>query len=898
MITIKVGGKPLYIPKDTTLVLEQNNNVFNPEGFMEDIVWTFSIPAKPNQKTLGAVQYINYMSRRRYDCEVDVDGIPLMRGVLYIQRTISEKQLECGIVANSFGVGFGERLLKENDYGADVVISETEEAHQTGWLSFLTQSLKKESIYKFFLFIDQAFYGENDSYGYYNNQPSGLQDSSLQTMETKYVNRLFWKEMYVVGSDIPTITICQNSYTKKQGVRIFNRAASEKQNGYCFAPAIRLDWLIKKIIDNAGLQIEGNFLPNKFIKNLFSQSMCAMDSDIYQYPTNTWLNVDGNINIYNQTIEKAQTFGHNDEGAYTSFGWVGGSGDNMVRLNFRLLLDTDSLPRRQPVQNDNLYSLYDEIYAFAISTADAALPTLRMRTGTYWNEEDGTRTFIYGRKPTNSELVNSLSHTAEYIYTITFNDGGTVDVEYVREGIHIGNDTDNVSFYRNTASILVQLTASESKPVFFAAPTTGYTQGTVAPRWHQQFGSTTPLFIRLVKCRVKTTNTQSGKIKYWGTMQDTESVQYWPTAVVKEYGRIEELSDYTIEDSLEIGTTGYSLNVFQKMLKWKDHVPNMTNGAFLNAICQLFGLNMFVDNMTKRVQLQFFKDVKDGDSFDISEWVSGIEKTEFNPERYDLTIPPCLGTREVAEQNIIESVANSGSLPSPMANKNKHAYVENEKAYRRSTKDEGSSHFHWQQSGGDNRVCEAGSKNAEEIKEVASTVNIPNMRRVDIDLTEKYLCEIPTKGVSPQFDEDFSGKFDFVLQQYRGKSTLHLQGSGAGYSTALYECANPTNYNDDGTTDPEYINLAAKGNQSIGEMWQKPVYDFIGNSNRYRIIAHLPAWAWWRVMGLLKPQKAERQERWLYVSGLKILPTKISSEFSNRDKIVCTIEGASINVEL
>ena len=53
MITIKVGGKPLYIPKDTTLVLEQNNNVFNPEGFMEDIVWTFSIPAKPNQKTLA-----------------------------------------------------------------------------------------------------------------------------------------------------------------------------------------------------------------------------------------------------------------------------------------------------------------------------------------------------------------------------------------------------------------------------------------------------------------------------------------------------------------------------------------------------------------------------------------------------------------------------------------------------------------------------------------------------------------------------------------------------------------------------------------------------------------------------------------------------------------------------
>ena len=57
MITIKVGDTPLYIPKETTLVLEQRNNAINPEEFTGDIVWTFEIPAQPNQNTLGAVQF-------------------------------------------------------------------------------------------------------------------------------------------------------------------------------------------------------------------------------------------------------------------------------------------------------------------------------------------------------------------------------------------------------------------------------------------------------------------------------------------------------------------------------------------------------------------------------------------------------------------------------------------------------------------------------------------------------------------------------------------------------------------------------------------------------------------------------------------------------------------------
>ena len=74
MITIKVGGKPLYIPKDTTLVLEQNNNSFDIDNITSDIIWTFDVPGKPNAKILESANYINISSFKEYPCEILAEG--------------------------------------------------------------------------------------------------------------------------------------------------------------------------------------------------------------------------------------------------------------------------------------------------------------------------------------------------------------------------------------------------------------------------------------------------------------------------------------------------------------------------------------------------------------------------------------------------------------------------------------------------------------------------------------------------------------------------------------------------------------------------------------------------------------------------------------------------------
>lgn len=892
MITIKVGGKPLYIPKDTTLVLEQNNNVFNPEGFMEDIVWTFSIPAKPNQKTLGAVQYINYMSRRRYDCEVDVDGIPLFSGELYIQTTQDETTLECGVVASSFGIGFGERLLKENDYGDDIVISDSEANHQTNWINFLRGSLDTNSIYKFFLFCCEKFYGENEDWGYHLGQKSGLMGTSGNSkMFFQYVNRLFWTEIIDNISGTVTRTIVNNpdrngSQLVPQGARVFNSANATKQNGYCYAPALRLDWLIGKVLGNANMKVGGSFLANSLTKKIFVQSLCALDGDVFQYGVYTWLQVGGNINVYSGTITGGQQFRIDaDNSLHTSFGWT----NDYVNVGFRLLLPIDELVHSTTESNviisnnSGPYTFkasgYDEVYALAIRPADAELPNIRMKIN--WSTEgDGTKAFYYGKMPTYGELKTRADLNQDGWDYIDLTGNGNCRVYYSIAFVQFS--THSFQFFTPTNSMLIQLSASQNKYVAFRGELGGYVEGSVLPGWRPGWAATTPLYIQLVKCRIYNTSRNQNPLPPFGGDEIRVSSQ----------GMLEAISDYEIQQSITIDTTDTPLNIFSNVMRWRDHVPNMTNGEFLTRICQIFGLNMFTNPLTKELQLSFFADTLKGGSFDISDWVTHIERLAYSPKRYEVTLKPALGTREVSDNNVIDTVVSEGELPGAFINKNKHAFVRNENAYRRSTQQEGTSRFEWDQAGGNDTTLTAGDTDADKTEKVNIEANIPNMRLCDERITNtnsKYLCEIPLKGCSPLLDENFDGKFDFVLQQYHGKRLLAM--SGGTVTSAYIESANPTCYNEDGTVREGTATFAADGPQSIGKQWLKPLFDFQGNSETVRITAKLPVWAFHKVYSLLKPQSGT-ETRWLHYKGVDFMPTKISYEFGKSDRVLATIECA------
>lgn len=880
MINITVGGKPLYIPRETALVLEQNNNIFDTDGFTDDVVWTFEIPAEENQIVLGSVQYLYSSGRKRYDCELSLDGAPFSKGVLYVQTATDEKRLECGIVTNSFGVGFGEKMLRENDYGDDVVISDSEANHQSGWLSFLQNSLAEESVYKFFLFASEKFYGNNEDYGYHEDIISGLRNVEDEEQFCKLMNRLFFD---AEGNIYNNADRDSNNRKIRQGVRIFNTATSNgKQNGYGFAPALRLVWLVRQVLRNAGLNASGSFFTDTQIKRLFSQSLCAMDSDIFQYGVNTWLNVGGNINLYTDSVSQGQKFTiDTDSDTHESFGWISG-----VNLGFRALLPVEELVHDDTSAVGVTFDCYegtrrDEIYALAIGTVDCELPSIRIWANSFL-EADGTPSFFYGRYPTIAELKARLElDDGDTITTFENFSNGNATVHYSGA---LFNHTGVCRFFTTTNCTLVQLTRSKSKQVFFSGALGGYTEGTIAPRIKPPVSATTPLCIRLVKCSVVTSN-EDTPIRLTNASSRN-------TAHLTNYGELEYIHEYEIQETLQIDTTDTPLNIFSKVMKWRDHVPNLSNGEFLALMCQTFGLNMFANPLTKDVQLSFFTDTLQGSAFDITDYVTSMERMEYAPKEYDVQLEPLLGTNSVSENNIIDEVTDKDALPAAVTNKNKHCFVKNEKAYRRSTKEDDSSRFVWEQSGGDDSTLVAGAANAEEVEEVSIKAGVPNMRHLDETTQDKYICEVAESGCSPLFDEDFNGEFDFVLQQYKGKRAVQM--SGGIVSQAYIEDANPTCMTSLGVED-SHLRLAADGRKSIGIKWLKPMYDFLGNSERYRLTAHMPTWAFLRTFSTLKPQSgsAREQVRWLQFRSQRFLPVKISAELSDRDNVVVTIECAA-----
>lgn len=896
MITIKVGGKTLYIPKDTALVLESTNNAFGNEGYYDDIVWTFEIPAKPNQAVLGAVQYIYTGGRKRYNCELAVDGVPISRGVLYVQTATDEKRLNCGIVTNSFGVGFGNRMLKDNDYGDNIKISNSEANHQFGWISFLQASLAPESIYKFFLFADESFYSDNEDFGYHLDNISGLIGKNNTEQFCKYVNRLFFDAN---GNIIQNPDRDSNNALVRQGVRVFNTNHSGKRNGYCFAPALRLDWLVRMVVKNAGLTPIGSFFANKQIHRLFSQSLNAMDGDVFQYGVKTWLHIGGNINLYGEEMEGAQKFNVDaDSETHTSFGWING-----VNVGFRLLLPVEELVRNStdtsditgdPVGHWKPYVKFvDEIYAIVVSTKDADLPSIRMSLNV--TESDGTKAFKYGRPMTTQEIKRMIdsedpeSVNIKHVWSVGNTNG---NVEYYGTWGALITHKQTVPLIHTTNATLVQLTASRSKNVFFTGQLGGYTEGSVLQRVTNDVPATTPQFLRLVKCKI-------------GTMKGDV---YCPWCVddmnISEYGRWEVVYGYEFQSELSIDTTDAPLNIFSNVLRWREHVPNLSNGEFLARICHIFGLNMFANPMTKEVQLSFFSDVIQAQCFDISQWVSTVERQEYKPKEYQVKINSVLSGKSVGDNNIIDSADVADELPPAVTKKNKHAFVRAEKAYRRSTVIKDTSRYRWEQAGGDDRCLVIGADNAEETEEVNIEANVPNMRMVDEDIDKtkrKYICELNIRGNSQLLDEDYTGEFEFVLQQYHGQRLLSLP-DGVTTTQAYIEDANPTQFTNGASASvgPSFLELSADGSGSIGQQWLRPLYQFLGNCERYRFTAHLPVWAFLKVYSLLKPQNGSpaQQTRWLYVRGNRYLPVKMSFEFGISRSVIATIECAAFHVEL
>lgn len=913
MITISVDNKTLYIPADTAITLERSNNLLGEDGICADIAWSFEIPAEPNQRILGTVQYAYSSGSRRYSCEIAVDGIPISRGELYIQSTVNENRLTCGFVANTFGVGFGEKRLNENEYGEDLVISNAESTHKSAWRTFLQNSITS-NIYRFFLFYDSKFYKNNDDYGHYLDKTSPLVENTSEELAIGYVNRLFFTTSFTLSPIDGHITenisaLIEDGDTSRRGCRIFNaRKIRGKQNGYCFAPAIRLDWLVQKVIENATLSSFGTFFETPEIQKLYSQSLCAMDGNATQYGSENMLLLSNINNVGNNGNGQNFTYDQANENTWKSF-----YNNKPVNLcaNYSLLLDRSQLDTETYSTSDRVDEDYNPVYTYhekrdvyaimICKRSGYTFPRYRMKV----EVPSGGDPFIYGEMKSKTQLTTEaeqglLVHDLHF-QTPKYAKNGWMKILFWRG---VGNVYYNDNFIRQVTPLVpadcyfLQITPSRSYPMENEA-TGQYVRGekrvpaTFTGSIELSGNTYRPLYdiseemcIRLVKFKVHSYKGHDLTVTpVSGNSYKVES---------QEYGYLEELTDFSVISNREVGIFDPSLNIFSNLLEWRKHVPNLTNGEFLNTICRTFGLSLFTNPMTRQLQLDFFTDTLRGAFIDISQWVSSKKRLEYSPKQYSVTFSPLLGNSNISEGGKIDPVRSRTELPSALMNIGKHIFVEKEAAFRGSEINEDKATFTWPQKAGDSRPLIAGATTSEEKEDVLIDVGIPNMTDPDefsgVDVEQKYICQVEQEGCSPMLDKEYSGEFPLVLMQEKGWG--YLPGG------LRFVDANPTEYGIRGINTNK-LSTSTAGDNSIGERWLRPLYNLLGNCDRYRLTAHLPSWAFFKVMATLQPQNGtpDNQVRYIQCDGLRILPVKISSELSGRASIVCTIEGIRPHVE-
>ena len=828
MIDIRIQNKSLHIADKTAICLERTNAIFDIDNITADIVWTFDIQARENMPIIDNCEHIFFSNIKKYNCFVFFNRFPIGSGSLYLQDVSDNNIIQCGLTINEFSAEWKNRMLQENNMGSIEIDGAN---FKEEFKSFIKDSLNEDSNIKFFPFIDEQF-SDSEDFGFFRNQRSSL--SNDRTDFIAYVNRVF-------TDDEGNIIECYDN--APQGLRIFNSDSGigQKINGYHFAPALRLSHVVKKIFELDGYTVTGNFCNNEYINNLFIQSLNAIDGDILQHGYNLFVALGGVTGSETSSPQKrAVNFIANDE-YYNQFTV---KTDSSISISYKLLLpNVDELKMNQ--EGWRQLNRYDEAYFLLIKNPNVSIENSFCRISTdertshigifeKFGEIDGGGyiKYLYYTAKRNDVLLLQLTNTAYYQAMGCIN-GNTAET---KRNINLDN-------------------------IFDIDTSTSYQ-------------------IQLIKAKVATSDYNLTIIS------DDERINGIATS---ERGRIEHIQDIEIIESNVVNLDRSLLNVFANKIELNEHLPKLTNGDFVKAICKFFGLNIYVCSNSRTVQINFFADEENTKSLDVSKYVVGHKKLVYDPKRFEISFGSTMEAKNINSFIILDEVTTKEELPPPRRNINKYCFVANENKYYHSSIDEDSKKTKWIHAVGNNKTLAVGT--SDNIEEVNIDVKIPNMRVVDENHIAKYFCEVGIPGCSKLLQEEYSGEFDLVLMQYVGKKLIRLENEG-NHQFATIERANPTFYGENGATNRNYINLTTTGEQSVGEMWLHPKYDFIGNGEYFEFTLAVPTVVLLEILTLLSPQNGPitQQTRWLMVKNQRYLPKKIIAELSSSDIAKVTIE--------
>lgn len=268
MIEIQVGHNELVLYRDTTLNIEYNNALFSQDAMEGDIVYSFDIPIRGNERTLNFEHLPYSVSHRKYDCTINVSGINIITGKLVVQK-VTDKKYSVAVIVNPYPEGWKDRSIRDNE-SEEIIVSNDISVHRSSWQSFLKSTLNDNRI-KFGPILNDEGYGDkNDDFGLYYGISHG-----------KICNRVLFDQNddVVASSNHPFVILFNASIPldrEEDGMYI-------ERNQQCLMPQISLNHIISNIVKNMGYLFINRVESNSDLMPIYIQSPVALDASGIQF---------------------------------------------------------------------------------------------------------------------------------------------------------------------------------------------------------------------------------------------------------------------------------------------------------------------------------------------------------------------------------------------------------------------------------------------------------------------------------------------------------------------------------------------------------------------------------------------------------------------------------------
>lgn len=346
--------------------------------------------------------------------------------------------------------------------------------------------------------------------------------------------------------------------------------------------------------------------------------------------------------------------------------------------------------------------------------------------------------------------------------------------------------------------------------------------------------------------------------------------------------------------SYDMVQTGF--NIFRSKFNIPEMLPDVTNSSFLKTMLETTGMCYFVSAKTKTIELVPYAMLKGAKSIDLTAYELTREENTETPEEKMRTfrLTP-LKDESYNEKLRLEDVDQE--LPDAYNNHEHFALRTKTNTLYRALQ-EGDSELNWvekwQEYSGNPDRLEIG-EGEEENKEPG--VLIPHQRQYssgqenqdkDTQSNETPQLMVADVTISSDLYNTTENPSDIILTQYRGFRLREFQKS-ADHKSVKNEVMLPV--------WGSGFALKAKGANSLGEKYVKPVLELLGHKKvtyKFRI----PASMMQAVEDLLRPdtQEPHLQTRYICVRNVRSVPKKITFQIDNDqdDTVLCKIEAVKV----